>query len=672
MTSCVERMDFAPPKRTLSRNRVKASLFITFIYIAVSSMWIVGTDYLMNLYFTTYQIEPRQQQLMNSAKGFVFLVSTGILLYFLVSRSFKHADDIEQKLSLTLAQTSEQYRNLFEKNPLPMLVYDQRSLRILAVNDAAEQHYGYSAEEWLSKTIADLHPEVEVARINQNYADINSNSQRVSMWQHRRKDGSTIVVEIHSRPIIFDGNNARLTLIRDLTLQREHEARVTDIQLTLERRVAERTTELEAANARLRQQMHEREVIERELNAAKDAAEHANAAKSVFLASTSHEIRTPLTSILGYADLLLEDISAEDRLNYARIIRQNAAHLYGLIRDVMDLSRLEAGKIVVNPVKCSPVAILAEVDSLMRPRADELGVRLRVDPVGQMPDNIITDPVRLRQILLNLISNSLKFSPAGEVTLTARYHAPAPQSRPMLEMRIADTGVGMSEDQLQKIFQPFYQIQNAEKPRAEGFGLGLAIAKQLCEMLGGEINVQSTPGKGSVFTVRISAESPPAELTPPTPESTIPARNIRLKGSALLVEDNPNIRKLVSLYLETAGIHVHAVGTGLAGRSCALEALKLGQPYDVILMDMNLPDMNGSDVTRELRRADYSRPIIALTAHSLDSDRQRMIDLGCNDVVPKPIDRKKFLLTLQHYLPNVEITVTPPQSQAIADQKKNK
>lgn len=662
MTSCANnaRPAQAVPSLHITRNRRRAAIRIALTYIFISVIWIGLTDYLVGYYAERAGISHEQMTIMQVSKGIFFLLATGLMLYMMVCRSMKRAEKLENQIAETIQQTTEQYRTLFLQNPMPMVVYNQQNLRFLAANDAAVAHYGYTQEEWQSKTIADLHPEAEIPLVTAAIPAIAGPEPRCSLWRHQRKDGTSMIIEIHSRAITFDGHPARLALLHDVTLQRQHETRLANIQSTLEQRVTERTAEMESANAQLRQQVQAREKMENELKAAKDAAEQANIAKSIFLANTGHEIRTPLTSILGYADLLLEDISDDDRLAYARIIRQNASHLYGLIRDVMDLSRLEAGKLTVNPVPCSPVTILQEVDSLMRPRAQDSDVRLLVEPIGQMPDSVVTDPVRLRQILLNLLSNAIKFSPGGKVTLAARYHPQSTMHLAMLEFRVIDSGIGMTDEQLQKIFQPFYQVQGSDHPRAEGFGLGLAIAKQLCEMLGGDIMVESTPGHGSIFTVTICAETPLQAAPIQQPARQVEMHTPQLQGKVLVVEDNTNIRKLVCLYLETAGMQVDGVGTGMAGKNRALGALHSGEPYDIILMDMNLPDIDGGHVTKELRDTGYTLPIIAMTAHSHETDLRELLDLGCNDVVTKPIDRSKFLQLLRKHMTQKEAVNQDP------------
>jgi signal transduction histidine kinase len=249
-------------------------------------------------------------------------------------------------------------------------------------------------------------------------------------------------------------------------------------------------------------------------------AETANIAKSQFLANISHEIRTPMTAILGYADLMLEENVGRTTREHVEVIKRNGEHLLGLINDILELSNVEAGKMQIELTGCSPVQVVAEVISLMRVRADSKHLKLKTELAGALPQTVLTDPLRLRQVLVNLVDNAIKFTDQGEVCITARLTDDG--GRPRLYFDVTDTGIGMSEEQVQKLFQPFAQGDNSSTRKFGGAGLGLCIGKHLAEALGGDIEVRSEPGKGSTFSMSIDPGPLSDHLrnSPQAPEKT--------------------------------------------------------------------------------------------------------------------------------------------------------
>jgi PAS domain S-box-containing protein len=399
---------------------------------------------------------------------------------------------------------------------------------------------------------------------------------------------------------------------------------------------------------------------QRELADARAAAEAANRAKSEFLANMSHEIRTPMTAILGFAEVLLQDLQQPDMLEAAKTIQRNGKHLLGIINDVLDLSKIEAGKLRVEQIQCSPHQIVAEVASLMRVRADAKGLPLVVECCGPTPETITTDPTRLRQILVNLISNAIKFTAAGSVRVVTRLvEDGGPDAR--LRFDVIDTGIGITPEQTGRLFDPFTQGDTSTSRQFGGSGLGLAISRQLARLLGGEITVTSTPGAGSTFSLTIAAgplrgmrlvEHPGEAAAAGKPSQRTAARSqLKLDCRILLAEDGPDNQRLISLLLRRAGADVtiapngqEALEKALAG-SAGRESGRRNRcdPFDVILMDMQMPLMDGYEATRRLRAAGYAGPIIALTAHAMSDDRQKCVDAGCDDYLPKPIDRQRLL-----------------------------
>jgi signal transduction histidine kinase/DNA-binding NarL/FixJ family response regulator len=404
----------------------------------------------------------------------------------------------------------------------------------------------------------------------------------------------------------------------------------------LEEEVLLRTEELLRTNA--------------ELSTARDRAEAASRAKSEFLANMSHEIRTPMTAILGYADLLLTpEQSPSQRLNHVNIIRRNGGHLLSIINDVLDLSKIEAGEMKVERIECSPVQLLTEVASTMRVRAAERRLQFEVKVEGLIPKTISTDPTRLRQILMNLTANAIKFTEAGWVRVVVRMATPADDPRPMLGFEVIDSGIGIGEQQVERLFQPFAQADTSMTRRFGGTGLGLSISRRLARELGGDITVDSKLGRGSQFTLTV--DTGPLDgvamldrfieaLSGLRPQS---GPSARLDGRILLAEDGADNRNLLSCYLQTAGADVTLAENGRIACELEAEARRAGTPFDAVLLDMQMPELDGYGAAAKLRASGFKGPIIALTAHAMADDRDKCIRSGCSDYLSKPVDRGRLI-----------------------------
>ena len=399
------------------------------------------------------------------------------------------------------------------------------------------------------------------------------------------------------------------------------------------------------------------------LETAKSAALAASRAKSEFLANMSHEIRTPMTAILGYAELLLDpDLPPEQRDDCARTIRRNGRHLLTIVNDVLDISKIEAGKMGVERLACDPRRIVDEVVSLMRPKALEQGLDFGVTIDGPIPTRIHTDPTRLRQILLNLVSNAVKFTECGGVRVRVDLADPPGHPDPRLRFRVTDTGVGLSPQQQSQLFRPFQQADGSTTRTHGGTGLGLAICHRLVELLGGWITVSSAPGEGSTFTFTV-ATGPLAGVAMSNQEAEVPAEGTGeklppLAGRVLLAEDGPDNQRLLGLLLGRMGVEVKIVATGRAAVEAVSAVNSAGAaPFDLVLMDMQMPVLDGYAATAELRRADASDsagrrlPILALTAHAMDGDRARCLAAGCDEYLTKPISAARLREALATYLP---------------------
>jgi len=394
------------------------------------------------------------------------------------------------------------------------------------------------------------------------------------------------------------------------------------------------------------------------LSLALEEAQAADRAKSEFLANMSHEIRTPMTAILGYTDLILENsLQGEAATEALATIKRNGEHLVTVINDILDLSRIEAGRLAINSSACSARQMVEEVVQLLRPRADAKGIAIQAKFSDSLPEWIMTDATRLRQILLNLVGNAVKFTERGEVALNCSW-SNEPMEGPALRCEICDTGIGLTREQIARLFQPFSQADASTARRYGGTGLGLAISRRLALLLGGDVTVWSEFGRGAMFTVRIAA---PAGEAPAATDSQAPMQSERSKSATgsppvlaglriLLADDCTDNQRLVSHLLRKAQCEVDIVDNGESAFEQALAAQERGEAYDVILMDMQMPLVDGYVATTRLRSWGYRRPIIALTAHSMEPDRQKCLDAGCDDYDTKPIHRQRLFAVIERNL----------------------
>ncbi|MDB5324171.1 MAG: luxQ 3 [Phycisphaerales bacterium] len=386
-----------------------------------------------------------------------------------------------------------------------------------------------------------------------------------------------------------------------------------------------------------------------------EAVKVANQAKSAFLANMSHEIRTPMTAILGFADMMLKPgESLSDRHDALQVIRRNARHLLDLINDILDLSKVEAGKMTVEKLNCDLIQIVSEAISMIRSRLVEKELQFKLGSYGPVPHFIQTDPLRLRQILINLLGNAAKFTPSGEVRLMVSVKA-IPGGGSTVQFEVSDTGIGMSQEQIPLLFQPFSQADDSTTRKFGGSGLGLNISQRLATMLGGSIVARSTVGVGSTFTLCV--EGGPlegAQMVAGLTESVLdkadgdqPLPETKISGRILLAEDGRDNQRLISIHLRHAGAEVAVAANG----RIAVEMVRR-EKFDLILMDMQMPELDGYGATSELRRRGFTMPIIALTAHAMAEDRRKCIESGCSDYLTKPIDHELLLQTIARHLPS--------------------
>ena len=489
---------------------------------------------------------------------------------------------------------------------------------------------GSDLQAFWSRLHPDDHAKVEAAMKVHFEADIPYDE----IFRMRHKDGS--YRWIHSR-----GAAIRDERLAPMRIVGAH----TDIT---EQRAAEQRLEVYAAELLRAKDELERQA--KELCVARERAEAASRSKSEFLANMSHELRTPMTAILGFADLLSEPEQPDAaRTDCVQTIRRNGEHLLTIINDILDLSKIEAGAMTVERVPCNPGSIAADVVELMMVRATDKGIALTLECADSMPGTVCSDPVRLRQILVNLVGNALKFTEHGGVRIVMSYRPDTGPTSGVLACEVHDTGIGMTSEQIAGLFRPFMQADTSTTRKFGGTGLGLTITRRLAQMMGGDVEVRSVTGAGSCFTATIQAERvagvapvPPSALKPKARESDFSGLRV------LLAEDGPDNQRLIRHHLVKLGAEVELVADGQQ----ALERCRAREsehPFDIVLMDMQMPVMDGYAATAALRRAGFARPIIALTAHAMSHDRQRCLDAGCDDYLTKPINRTAFVECLARW-----------------------
>lgn len=376
-----------------------------------------------------------------------------------------------------------------------------------------------------------------------------------------------------------------------------------------------------------------------ELIDARRAAEEANSAKSAFLANMSHEIRSPLGAVMGFVELLKDpSLSQADIREYIGVIERNSSQLLRLIDDILDLSKVEAGKMLIEHIDFSLLELLSDFSSLMGFKARDNGIDFRVHAETAIPDPLTSDPTRIRQILNNIVSNAIKFTKKGFVDLSVRYDAG------FLEFKITDSGRGISPEQAQSLFQPFTQADASTTRSFGGTGLGLVLTRKLAEAMGGSFRLlESEIGKGSVFVAKIAIGAPNDSRLIRSSQfryTTEPVASYRmdsdlLEGKRILVvEDSPDNQMLLRVILTRCGAKVDIAADGFSGVEKALEST-----YDIVLMDVQMPRMDGYEAVETLRSKRYRTPIIALTAHAMKEERDRCLSVGYSDFLSKPIDR---------------------------------
>jgi signal transduction histidine kinase/CheY-like chemotaxis protein len=402
---------------------------------------------------------------------------------------------------------------------------------------------------------------------------------------------------------------------------------------------------------RLKQALEEQKELVIQLKQAREHAESANKNKSMFLANVSHEIRTPLTAILGFTDLLKDGpITENERIQFVETINRNGNALTKIINDVLDLSKVEANCLELEKIEVSPQLLLQDVVLQFEAKARNKNIYLNLEIQNELPHSILSDSVRIQQVLSNLLSNAIKFTDKGGVVVQVK--SDIKQSIAEIQIRVVDTGIGLTTEQKEKLFQPFAQAEISTTRKFGGTGLGLALSKHLSEALGGALIIeQSQKDVGSTFMFSLCADIPERSVVKLEPKIVTHQMHFTpLSGfSILLAEDSLDNQYFIEKFLSKHGAQISVASNG----KDVLHLCKK-QEFDIILMDIEMPEMDGYEATRILRKQGYKNPILALTAHAMIEERSKTREAGCDGHLTKPIDTIQLLSALENQLANAK------------------
>lgn len=518
------------------------------------------------------------------------------------------------------AESEERLRQIFEKSPDAVFVLD-RDAHIISANTQACEMVKMPKQELLTKRVHDLAPDAFHRDVDDNMRKWFSGELEQCEGVSRSSDGTICPIEMTGTLQEMGGRTVLQLHVRDITLRKEAEEKI------------------HAAKAMAEDA---KEMAEK----AREIAENASQAKSEFLANMSHEIRTPLNGIVGMAQLLSDTTLNSEQNNCVETIQQSTNGLLKIINHVLDISKIEAGQMDVRESAIDLREMCNNLFYLFQPQADQSGVILKCDCQDSVPLYVLGDEGLIEQVLINLLGNALKFTHQGSVTLNIECHKKGPDGVE-LYFQVIDTGIGIDQEKQKTIFEKFMQADGSAKRLYGGTGLGLAITKQLVELLGGSIGCISSTGQGSTFFFNLTLQQSARAAAIREPESEKVKSIIKPDTRVLLVEDNLVNQKVATAILKKAGCTVDSADNG----QDAIQQIRK-ETYDVVLMDCQMPVMDGFEATARIRDMApplCDIPIIAITAHAMKDDKQKCLDGGMDDYIPKPVNRQALIDIINQY-----------------------
>ncbi|WP_075354281.1 PAS domain S-box protein [Desulfovibrio sp. DV] len=508
-----------------------------------------------------------------------------------------------------LRESQDQLAKIFRFTPVGIAISTRHEGRLIDINETGARMLGYSKSDIIGRLTSDI-----------------------GLWR-QQEDRDSILKEMSRAGSIFG---------KELELRHKNGSPVTVLFSAVPNHAYG-----EACILSVLVNITERKAMEQALRRSKEIAETANKAKSEFLSTMSHEIRTPMNTILGMVDVLGATQLTSEQTHAIKAIELAGSTLLALLNDILDLSQIEAGGLVMEEKPCDILELAGQLVDMMRPDAARKKLELRLESHGELPPRLYCCPDRIRQILVNLLGNAIKFTQQGEIVLEIG-RQDGETGGPKLRLAVRDTGIGIPDDKQALIFDRFTQINASASRQFGGVGLGLAICKKLTEIMGGHLSVDSVQGHGSTFTLTLPLR--PAPILPAAIPPTAAPKAISPGATVLLVEDSPTNAEVMRLMLEDTNFKITWAPSGQA----ALAAL-MDKPFDIILMDVEMPGMDGYQTTRALRHQEQElgrprTPVVALTAHAFDEHRQRSLEAGCDDFQVKPIPKARLLSTLETWL----------------------